>query len=112
MSHTSDTTLPQSQGRVGTSLKDAKHALLSDPSYDPNNLLDVLIEKLNLKNDAELARALGVWPPLISRVRHCKLPIGASLLITMHEISGIKTRDLRALMGDKRRLPTLGHNLD
>ncbi len=70
--------------------------------YDPNNLLESLIEKLNLKNDAALSRALEVAPPLISKIRHRRLPVGASLLIRMHEVSDLSIRDLRHLMGDRR----------
>ncbi len=70
--------------------------------YDPNNLLESLIEKLNLKNDAALSRALEVAPPLISKIRHRRLPVGASLLIRMHEVSELSIRDLRHLMGDRR----------
>jgi hypothetical protein len=70
--------------------------------YDPNRLLDTLIEKLRLKNDAALSRALEVAPPVISKIRHNRLPVGASLLIRMHEVSDMSIRDLRFLMGDRR----------
>ncbi len=70
-------------------------------AYDPNNLLDTLIEKLHLKNDAALSRALEVAPPVISKIRHRRLPVGASLLIRMHEVSDLSIRELRTLMGDK-----------
>ena len=33
--------------------------------------------------------------------RH-RLPVGASLLIRMHEVTGMSIRDLRDLMGDRR----------
>ena len=71
-------------------------------AYDPNNLLDSLIEKLHLKNDAALSRALEVAPPVISKIRHRRLPVGASLLIRMHEVSDLSIRELRILMGDRR----------
>lgn len=71
-------------------------------AYDPNHLLDSLIEKLKLKNDAALSRALEVAPPVISKIRHRRLPVGASLLIRMHEVSELSIRDLRILMGDRR----------
>ena len=70
--------------------------------YDPNRLLDTLIEKLRLKNDAALSRALEVAPPVISKIRHRRLPVGASLLIRMHEVSELSIRDMRELMGDRR----------
>ena len=71
-------------------------------AYDPNNLLDSLIEKLHLKNDAALSRALEVAPPVISKIRHRRLPVGASLLIRMHEVSALSIAELRQLMGDRR----------
>lgn len=76
--------------------------LADQQGYDPNNLLDSLIEKLNLKNDAALSRALEVAPPVISKIRHRRLPVGASLLIRMHEVSDLSIKDLRTLMGDRR----------
>jgi plasmid maintenance system antidote protein VapI len=68
----------------------------------PSALLDYLMSKLNLKNDAALARALDVQPPVISKIRHNRLPIGATLLITMHELTGKTIAELRAVMGDRR----------
>ncbi len=76
--------------------------LADQVAYDPNNLLDSLIEKLHLKNDAALSRALEVAPPVISKIRHRRLPVGASLLIRMHEVSDLSIRELRILMGDRR----------
>jgi plasmid maintenance system antidote protein VapI len=69
---------------------------------NPNALLDFVIEKLKLKNDAALARQLGVQAPVISKIRHNHLPIGATILIRMHELTNIGTRQLREVMGDRR----------
>jgi plasmid maintenance system antidote protein VapI len=74
----------------------------TEEQYNPGALLDALIGGLQLKNNAALARVLDVQPPVISKVRHGRLPVGASLLIRMHEVSDISIRDLRALMGDRR----------
>jgi hypothetical protein len=79
-----------------------EHELLSQQTYDPNRLLDVLIERLNVKNDAALCRVLSVAPPVISKIRHARLPVGASMLIRMHEETGLSIRELRDLMGDRR----------
>lgn len=79
-----------------------EHALAGQESYDPNRLLDTLLEKMSLKNDAALSRMLEVAPPVISKIRHRRLPIGASLLIRMHETTGMSIRELRDLMGDRR----------
>jgi plasmid maintenance system antidote protein VapI len=78
------------------------HNLTTQDTYDPNHLLDVLIEKLNLKNDAALCRMLEVAPPVISKIRHRRLPVGASMLIRMHEVTDMSVRELRDLMGDRR----------
>lgn len=70
--------------------------------YDPNHLLDTVRQLLNLKNDAALSRHLDVSPPVISKVRHFKLPITAGLLIRLHEVTEWSVKDLRTLMGDRR----------
>jgi hypothetical protein len=70
--------------------------------YDPDKLLTSLIGKLNLKNHSALSRALEVTPPLISKIRHRKRPVCASMLIRMHEVTNLSIEDLRLLMGDRR----------
>lgn len=69
--------------------------------YNPNRVLDAIIDKLQLKNDAALARALEVAPPVISKIRHHTLAIGATILLRMHEISDLSIRELRELMSTK-----------
>ncbi len=80
---------------------DDSPALIAD--YDPNNLLDALIAELGVKNDAALSRELGLAPPVISKIRHRKLAVGAALLIRMHDASGLTIEALRSLMGDRRK---------
>lgn len=70
--------------------------------YDPDRLLDTLRANLALKNDAQLCRFLEVTAPIVSKIRHRRLPVGASLLIRMHEASGLNIQDLRVLLGDRR----------
>jgi hypothetical protein len=71
-------------------------------SYDPDRLLDTLVEKLALENDAELARRLKVARPILGMIRRRELGISASMLMWMHEASGMAVRDLRDLLGDRR----------
>ena len=85
-----------------TNKLDSDEAELENRVYDPNHLLDTLIKKMSLKNDAALSRALEVAPPVISKIRHNRLPVGASLLIRMHEVSELSIKELRELMGDRR----------
>lgn len=80
-----------------------QHGLSSQETYDPSHLLDTLRERMQLKNDAALSRLLEVAPPVISKIRHRALPVGASLLIRMHEVTQLSIRELRALMGDRRK---------
>jgi hypothetical protein len=77
-------------------------ASTSAQRYDPDQLLASLISKLSLKNDAALSRVLEVSPPVISKIRHRRLPVTASLLIRMHEVSALSIAELRQLMGDRR----------
>jgi len=82
-----------------TAGQDAHDHLLQ---YDPNRLLDYLIEHMKLKNDAALARALAIMPPMISKVRSRRAAISPALLVVMHEASGLSLEDLREYMGDRR----------
>jgi hypothetical protein len=70
---------------------------LEPSTFVPNKLLDTLIEKMRLKNDAELCRVLEVQPPIISKIRHRKLNVGATILLRMHEKSNIPIRELKEL---------------
>jgi transcriptional regulator with XRE-family HTH domain len=62
-------------------------------------LLDLVIDKLDLKNDAGLARELDLSPPAISKMRNGKLPVGAVTLVRMHEATGMTIGQLRECMG-------------
>lgn len=77
-------------------------ALANLTTYDPNPLLAAVSEHLNVKKDVELARALAIAPPIISKIRHRKMVVGPNLLIRMHEITNLSIKELRALMGDHR----------
>jgi len=82
---------------------DRNHSQTLQAGYDPNHLLDAMLDKLKLKNDAALSRALEVAPPVISKIRHRRLPVGASMLIRMHEVSDLSVAELRDLLGDRRQ---------
>lgn len=84
-------------------MSNTSNALKDELSYDPNNLFDSIIESMNLKNDAQLAKVLEVAPPVISKIRHRRIPVGASLLIQMHEVTNRSIAELRKMMGDTRK---------
>lgn len=77
--------------------------LIRQDSYNPDRLLDTVINQLRLKNDAALCRALEIAPPVVSKIRHRRLPVGASLLIRLREVTGMNIGELRSLMGDRRQ---------
>lgn len=70
--------------------------------YDPNRLLDEVLQRVNARSDAALSRILEVAPPVISKIRHFRIPVGGAMLIRMHEVTGMSVRDLQRLMGDRR----------
>lgn len=73
--------------------------ILTNPTYNPAALLDFAIEKLNLKNDADLSRALNMMPPVVSKVRNKRMPLGPSMLLRLHEEIGMGTLDLKKIAG-------------
>lgn len=74
-------------------------SLLDHPDYDPNRLLDAVQAHLRLKNDAALSRMLGVAPPLLSKVRHRRLPVAPALMIQIHDATRLSIDEIRGLMG-------------
>lgn len=70
-------------------------------SGNTNLFLDTVIAHQELKNDAALSRFLEVAPPVISKLRHGKLDIGASLILKAHEKTGIAVASIKELAGLK-----------
>lgn len=62
-------------------------------------LLDELIEFYGMKNGAETARALKVAPSVISKVRRGCMPLGASLILAIHERFDILVAEIRQMSG-------------
>jgi len=63
-----------------------------------NKLLDLAITTIGLKNDAALSRVLGVSPIIISKLRHGKSYIGPSMLIRLHEQTGLSIREMKGYL--------------
>lgn len=70
--------------------------------YHPERVLDKVSEKLKLCNDAALARALKIAAPLLDQIRQRQMPLRASILLRINEVSGLSMGELRSLMGDRR----------
>lgn len=62
-------------------------------------LLDDLMLEAGIKNDAHLSRLVEMSPPVISKLRNGWLPIGATILIALNEITGRSIRDMKARLG-------------
>ena len=75
-----------------------KEIKMTKATPNANQLLDAVIAKMGLKSDAALSRVLGVAPPVISKLRHGSFPIGATVLLRMHEESGISIKELKSYL--------------
>lgn len=82
-----------------------KNALSSQnyDQYDPDRLLNTVSEKLKVPSDAALARELNIARRLVSAIRSRQTPVTGSLLLWMHQATGMHIAELRALMGDRRK---------
>jgi hypothetical protein len=67
-------------------------------SANQGKLIDLLIKDYSLINDAGVARALKVAPPVISKIRNHKLPVGATMILAIHEKFGKPINDIRKAM--------------
>lgn len=75
----------------------------ANQAYDPGLLLDRLISRLHLTNDAQLARVLRVDKRLLFGIRGGQLPISGSMLIYMQEATGLGVDKLRLMLNDRRK---------
>lgn len=69
------------------------------PGATQAKLLDTVMDLLEVKYDAHLARKLAISPTLVSRVRHGKAPVSDRMLLAMHELTGLSFLALRFLAG-------------
>jgi transcriptional regulator with XRE-family HTH domain len=76
--------------------------LLNDPDYNPVPLLDAASRVLGVRNDRQLAFAIGEAPSRISRIRHKRAPVTAEILLRFHAATDLPIRTLRNLMGDTK----------
>lgn len=71
----------------------------NQPTNTVAHVLDVVLQKHNLKNDAALCRAIQVTPPTICKIRSSAQPLGFMLLVKLHEFTGMSTKEIKALAG-------------
>ena len=71
-----------------------------------NQLLDLVIQTAQLKNDSALARELRVHTAVISNIRHGLQNVGPALIVRIHDLTEMPVRDIKASLG-LRSLPSL-----
>lgn len=70
---------------------------ITDPKLPTQHgLINYVIAQLGLKNDAALCRHVKLAPPIISKVRHGRMPVTATVLLALHERTGLTVPALRA----------------
>jgi hypothetical protein len=69
---------------------------------DANPLLDMVCLQLALKTDVALSRALEVAPPVVSKLRHGRMEVGPTLLIRMHEATGLSIKHLKSYLSSDK----------
>jgi DNA-binding transcriptional regulator YdaS (Cro superfamily) len=81
---------------------DRRHTPTSDGSgCTPAFFLDAVVAHMGLRNHAELARAIGLSRPAVSKIKHGRLPVTASFLLRIHDASGLDIAHLRALLAGR-----------
>lgn len=68
----------------------------------PAVLLDTLRARYGLTSDAALARKLNMAPPNVSKLRRGTLPLGATVILNIHETLGMAVEQIRELAGAPR----------
>jgi hypothetical protein len=63
-------------------------------------LFDTIIAENGLKNDAALCKLLEIPPPVMSKFRHRKRPLCASVILAIHERTGMPVARIRELAKD------------
>lgn len=74
---------------------------LENPDYNPAKLLDTMIDRFGLKNDAALSRTLELPPPVISKLRLKHAAITPAILLRMYDVTGWAISDMRSMLGIK-----------
>lgn len=63
-----------------------------------NRLIDTIVDEHALKNDAALCRKLQLAPPVISKIRHGRLPVSDATILRIHEKLDVPVKRIRELL--------------
>lgn len=75
----------------------------SQSKYDPNKFFNAFVKHLALRNNAALAKKLGVSSMIIGKIRQLTQPVSGTILILIHEKTGLSFSELRRFMGERRK---------
>lgn len=76
---------------------------MADWERRPHWMLDYLLVTYKVKNDAELAKRLNVRSPVISKIRNRKVPVGAPLILEIHEEFELPIKEIKALIAESEK---------
>jgi len=62
--------------------------------------LDYLINNCGFKNDAKIAEAWGVAPPVISKLRGKSLKFSANYILKVYDTTNLTIEEIRNLLKD------------
>lgn len=66
--------------------------------HTPHPLIDHLLDKYQLRSDAELSRFLETNPPVISKIRNRKMPITPLSILMFYDKTDLSIEEIRALI--------------
>ena len=67
----------------------------------PHALLDHLVKELHLKSDAQLSERLDCAPPVLSKIRHGRMPLTSTFILLVHEKLGISVARIRSIAANE-----------
>lgn len=70
----------------------------------PHCLLDGVMARYQIKNDAELSRCLQLAPSSISKIRRRRVPLSDVVLLRVHDAFDIPIAELKQLLARQQRL--------
>jgi plasmid maintenance system antidote protein VapI len=62
-----------------------------------DHLIDHLRRQYKLRNDAELAKQIGVKPPAISKLRHGMSALTPAIILKIHEAFNMPVKEIRRI---------------
>ena len=62
-----------------------------------DHLIDHILSQYSVKNDAALAKLIGVHPPTISKMRHGHMPLTPAFILKVHEAFDMPVKEIKRI---------------